>query len=109
MSLFKKITPHKLVRLLKLSAPESPRSTPIAVESLPEEGNGELRLERIKDLIIEAYSTLDETNKVLLLEKASLLEEQLLAIYRARGLQITADNICRTLKSHRKYHCRRRF
>ncbi len=84
-----------------------PRSTPIAVESLPEEGNGELRLERIKDLIIEAYSTLDETSRVLLLEKASLLEEQLVAIYRARGLQITADNICKTLESHRKYHCRR--
>lgn len=107
MSLLKKITPGKLVRLLKLSTPVSRQSLPVSLESLPEEGNGEISLERIKDLIIEAYSALDETSRVLLLEKADLLEAQLVSIYRARGLQITADNICETLESHRKYHCRR--
>ena len=52
MSLLKKITPGKLVRLLKLSTPVSRQSLPVSVESLPEEGNGEISLERIKDLII---------------------------------------------------------
>ena len=96
-----KIIPSKLVRLLRLSAPVSRQSLPESVESLPEEGNGEISLERIKDLIIAAYSALDETSRVLLLEKADLLEAQLVSIYRARGLQITADNICETLESHR--------
>ena len=107
MSLLKKITRRHLARLLKLTTSVSRQSITETVEPLPEEGTGELSLERIKDLIIEAYSALDETSRALLLEKADLLEAQLVAIYRARGLQITADNICETLESHRKYHSRR--
>ncbi|MBT8347698.1 MAG: hypothetical protein KJO28_15495 [Desulfofustis sp.] len=65
----------------------------------------EITLERIKDLIIEAYSALDDNNRVLLLQRADRLEAQLVGIYRARGLKITADNICDTLEDHRRrYH-----
>ncbi len=62
----------------------------------------EITLERIKDLIIEAYSVLDDNKKVLLLERADRLEAQLVHAYRAKGLKITADNICTTLEDHRR-------
>ncbi|MGI9538346.1 MAG: hypothetical protein ACR2PB_14845 [Desulfocapsaceae bacterium] len=107
MSLLKKISSNKFVRLLKLSAPVGHQPRLATAESLPETSSGELSLERIKDLIIEAYSALDGKRRMKLLERADQMEAQLVSIYRARGLQITADNICDTLETHRKRHCNR--
>ncbi len=88
----------------RLKRPKSAaRRRPVnSVEISHEEVYEDPTLERIKDLLIEAYSTFDETSRMLLLEKADRLEAQLIATYRSRGLRITADNICGTLNDHRR-------
>jgi len=107
MSLLKKISVNKFIRLFKFDTPVDNQPLRESVGSSHEKGNELLSLERIKDLIIEAYSAGDAQRRLTLLERADRLEVQLVAIYRARGLQITADNICDTLESHRKCHCKR--
>ena len=102
MSLLKRISSHKFVRLLGLSAPRSDQLVLKSFELLNEEDTKVFSLERIKDLIIEAYSVGNAQQRIALLERADRQEAQLVAIYRARGLQITADNICDTLDNHRK-------
>lgn len=77
----------------------------VTVKEMLDEVVGEdISLERIKDLIIEAYSALDDCSRVLLLERADRLEAQLVKNYRDKGLKITADNICNTLEDHRRRH-----
>ena len=107
MSLIKKFSSHKIVRLLGLSAPQSDQLVLKSFEFLNEEDTKVLSLERIKDLIIEAYSVGNVKRRIALLERADRQEAQLVAIYRARGLQITADNICDTLDNHRKRYFKR--
>ena len=76
------------------------------VESGDQKGGEDISLERIKDLIIEAYALVDDNRRELLLDRADRLEAQLVEAYRAKGLRITADNICNTLEDHRRryYH-----
>ena len=73
-------------------------------EVLDQKGGEDISLERIKDLIIEAYTVVDDNRRKLLLERADRLEARLVAAYRAKGLRITADNICTTLEDHRRRH-----
>lgn len=63
-----------------------------------EKSNNNLSLENIRDLIIEAYGCVDKKRRIGLLEKAARLEKSLVTVYRSRGLEITADNIAKTLK-----------
>jgi hypothetical protein len=63
----------------------------------------EITLERIKNLISEAYAVLDDNRRMILLERADRLEAQLVETYRGKGLKITADNICDTLEDHRRH------
>jgi len=69
--------------------------------------SNEITLERIKDLILEAYAQVDLLKREELLVKAESLEEQLLALYRKKGLSLTATNIAHSLKAHRKIQRKR--
>ena len=102
MSLLGKFSFTKLVDKLSPTG-DSEHTQEKSEIKVPDETAGEaITLERIKDLISDAYSALDENKKVLLLERADRLETQLVQKYRARGLKVTADNICNTLEDHRK-------
>ncbi len=102
MSFLLKHSLSKIMSRLKHLKSADRRRPVSSVENSRGEVYEDLTLERIKDLLIEAYSTFDETSRMLLLEKADRLEAQLIATYRSRGLKITADNICDTLSDHRR-------
>ena len=102
MNLLGKLSFYKLLYKLGLTGSADHKKEMTAKEALGEIVGNEITLERIKDLIIEAYSVLDDNAKVLLLERADRLEAQLVHAYRAKGLKITADNICTTLEDHRR-------
>lgn len=104
MTLLKKITPRNVFSLFKQTTTPSNLEAAYSDETGTTEVQEEVSLERIKDLIIEAYAAIDGNRRALLLQRADDLQYQLVAIYRARGLQITADNICDTLESYRKRH-----
>ncbi len=102
MSLLGKFSFGRLFNQLRKKGAVAP-ATEITAKDMHDEIVGEeISLERIKELIIEAYSAIDDNNKVLLLERADQLEAQLVQTYRAKGLKITADNICDTLENHRR-------
>ena len=102
MNLLGKLSVNTLLYKLGLTGSAAPRKETTAKEALDEIIGEEITLERIKDLIIEAYSVLDDNTKMLLLQRADRLEAQLVQAYRAKGLKITADNICTTLEDHRR-------
>ena len=102
MSLLGKFSFRKLLNQLRPTVAVDPATEMTAKEMLDEIVGEEISLERIKDLIIEAYSAIDDNKKVLLLERADRLEAHLVQNYRAKGLTITADNICNTLEDHRR-------
>lgn len=105
MNLIGKFSLNKILSKLSLTGSADHSKEMSAKEVFDEIVGEEITLERIKDLIIEAYSALDDKNRVLLLERADRLETQLVQTYRAKGLKITADNICTTLDDHRRrYH-----
>ena len=102
MSLLAKFSISKLLNQLT-STGSADRTKKITAKGVLDEiVSEEITLERIKDLIIEAYSALDDNKRVLLLERADKLEAHLVESYRAKGLKITADNICTTLDDHRR-------
>ncbi len=102
MSLVGKFSFRRLLNQLRLTRSVNPATEMTAKDMLDEIVGEEISLERIKDLIIEAYSAIDDNKKVLLLERADKLEAQLVHTYRAKGLRLTADNICNTLADHRR-------
>ena len=67
----------------------------------------EITLERIKDIIIEAYAQVDQFKKNQLLGEAESLERQLVTTYRSKGLKLTADNIAHSLKAHKRSQLKR--
>ncbi|MCG6930550.1 MAG: hypothetical protein LJE64_08320 [Desulfofustis sp.] len=64
-------------------------------------------LERIRDMIIEAYAQVDRSMRDKLLAQADRLQQQLLMEYKSKGLKLTADNIDHTLETHKKRQCER--
>ena len=104
MSLFENFSLAKLLSRLKLIGSGNHTKEITVKEVLDEVVGEDITLKRIKGLIIEAYSALDDNKRVLLLERADRLEAQLVETYRAKGLKITADNICDTLEDHRRRH-----
>ena len=102
MNLLGKLSLNKILYKLGLIRSADHKNEMTAMEALDQFVGEEITLERIKDLIVEAYSALDDNTKVLLLERADRLEAQLVRAYRAKGLKITADNICSTLEDHRR-------
>ncbi len=99
MNLLSKLFPVKWLLRSKTS-----RANFVEDEAFAETGGEHISLEQIKDLIIEAYTALDDNRRMLLLDRADRLEARLVAAYRAKGLRITADNICTTLEDHRRRH-----
>jgi hypothetical protein len=102
MSLLGKFSFGRLLNQLRQKGAVDPATEITANDMLDEIVGEEISLEGIKELIIEAYSTIDDNIKVLLLERADKLQAQLVQTYRAKGLKITADNICDTLENHRR-------
>lgn len=62
----------------------------------------DITLERIKDLIIEAYAQIDTFKREQHLVKADDLERRLVTEYKSRGLKQTANNIAQSLELHKK-------
>lgn len=60
--------------------------------------SSELTLERIRDIIIEAYAQVDLSQREQLLIKADNLEQQLVTVYERKGLKLTANNIAHALE-----------
>jgi hypothetical protein len=104
MSLLEIFSLTKLLSQFKLIGSGDQKRETTAREVLDEPVGEEITLKRIKHLIIEAYSALDDKKRVLLLERADRLEAHLVETYRAKGLKITADNISDTLEDHRRRH-----
>lgn len=65
--------------------------------------------ERVRDIIIEAYAQVDQSQRELLLIKADNLERELVTSYRSKGLKLTANNIAHALDIHKKNQFKRSF
>lgn len=107
MSLLPKYCLTKILRRLNQIVVVDRQLQIRSAEKSAEDPNEDISIERIKDLIIEAYSKADENRRETLLQRADRLETHLVATYRSKGLEITADNIYRTIEHHRQ-RCRRR-
>lgn len=67
----------------------------------------EITLERIKDMIIEAYAQVDKFKREQFLIQADDLERRLVTEYKSRGLKQTANNIAQSLDIHKKNQYKR--
>ena len=105
MSFLGKFSFSKLLHHLVLAGSVNQTQEMTAGDVLDENVGEEISLERIKDLIVEANSALDDNKRELLLRRAERIEVQLIETYRAKGLKITADNICDTLQDYRRRYC----